>query len=234
MLRPIVTRIRNLVSLAVFFCSLLHAQQIVILKSGEKINGRITSFSPGKLTLKFRGNLITLHDSVISAIYFDSLQLKTDFDAKRQEFSELNGVVTYYFNKNYGDMPDVGGNVYITPAEQIQIDSLTFPRYRIFAFAKDHGVPSYSPSDSMEIHDPDKEAFDACHKIRTASSTIHLVTDGNGRFSHKVLPGLYYVLIISAHRTATTATETLGKIHFEVAMIRYNDQSAVNARFDVR
>ena len=58
------------VSLSILLITQLNAQHLVILKSGEKINGEVKSIDDGKLTFIFKGNPMTLNISEIESIRF--------------------------------------------------------------------------------------------------------------------------------------------------------------------
>lgn len=52
---------------------------------------------------------------------------------------KLSGVVTYYFNENYGDKPDVGAKIYIVNTDSAKVDFIK-------KFERDKSIMSLSES----------------------------------------------------------------------------------------
>src|SRR3972149_2389822 len=98
------------------FC-FVFSQHEIKLKSGETINGEVKSLLNGQLIVSFKGNNLKLEVSDIESIFFvKSTQSSKDANSDK---GELKGVVTYFFNKNFGDRPDIGATVLINRTDSI-------------------------------------------------------------------------------------------------------------------
>jgi hypothetical protein len=58
-------------SLLLFFAIPLMAQHIVVLKTGERMNGELQSIKDNTVTFFYKGSMITFHLGEISSIIFD-------------------------------------------------------------------------------------------------------------------------------------------------------------------
>jgi hypothetical protein len=69
--------------------------------------------------------------------------------------------------------------------------------------------------------------------IPTDKKIVVLSVDGTGGFRRNLIPGEYCVLIISAHRKQINMLELKGSIYFELVEIQANNESDINAKFEV-
>jgi hypothetical protein len=105
----------------------------------------------------------------------------------------VRGVVTYYFNRNYGARPDVGAEVWLLPG------ILRRP-------PNDNYV--MGTSDAITVAPP--ESPGGKRELTKISALRHSTVDGNGNFSWDgVPPGEYTVAIQSAHRDYTNQRDIL-------------------------
>lgn len=114
---------------------------------------------------------------------------------------ELRGVVTYFFNDNYGFKPDVGANAYIIKDGIIRPDSLDAKaaddfrsENMIYTLGQDVGKSrdDYNSAKRRAIH--------LQERISSNPAASTLTADGQGVFTKKLVPGTYWVLIASANR----------------------------------
>ncbi len=217
-------------------CSILIAQHTIVLKTGEKLRGKITELKNSKIIFLFKENNITIEQKDVSAIYFDENIKDKKSDSKKA--ASLAGVVTYYFNDNYGFKPDVGSNIYIIDNKYTKIDSsalLIILSYQISVIRKK--ALSLLGSNITKEDEENADRIDAiadsiCTIVKTNPQTIKLAADGNGSYSRELDPGFYSILIVSKHRTAVAKTELDGKIYLEIIRIESGKQYSVNAEFE--
>jgi hypothetical protein len=117
--------------------------------------------------------------------------------AQRQSLSpptgSVRGVVTYYFNMNYGARPDVGAEVWLLPG------TMRRPSSDWFVMVVSDVIIVEPPKASSGDKEPTK-----------ISALRHSTVDGNGNFSWDgVPPGEYTVAIQSAHRNYTNQRDIL-------------------------
>lgn len=223
------------------FCILkVNSQNSLILKSGEKMNGVVEQINDGILIFNFKGNKLSINVSDISIINFDEIQSQslTHLDSN----SKINGVVTYYFNKNYGDKPDIGSDVYII--DSLNCSAFSMPTIDSFYYASIYR--SYFNSYKSMRKDPPLEIIqqlknwgadsDAAFRaldmrastyifdIAHSENTHKLVVDGNGSYSKNVKSGTYYIIFKSNNRKS--------KIFFKKIILNSNDEKNVSYNFD--
>ena len=215
--------------------SFIFPQHSIVLKSGEKLRGKITELKNSKITFLFKGNTMTINQSDVSAIYFD--ENARDAKPNTKKLGSLSGVITYFFNDNYGDKPDVGADIYIIDKKYSRIDSSAFIAILGYQAATNLresrsllGIKN-SEDDEKSFDESDAMADSVCSVIKSNTHTIKLVADGNGAYSRQLEPGFYSILIVSKHRSNTSKTEGAGKVYLEILWIQANNQYSVNAEF---
>ena len=238
---------RRVIILLMFFLIPFYVfpQHTLVLKSGEKFNGQLTDFKKSKLKFLFKGNIMTFNEVDVISIIFDSTfndQMNSKDDAI------IKGVVTYYFNKNFGYKPDIGAKVYILNNNDLgNIDTLSisnFIRAKLIrtsiSLLKESGRETKSQFDELsKINAETEDKFNALDNktnnevlaIQNNEKTITLNVDGNGTFSKSLKPGNYSVLIMSKHRSGINQTEILGKIDFVKVRLIKNAEEVINTEF---
>ena len=154
---------------------------------------------------------------------------------------ELRGVVTYFFNENQGNKPDIGAKAFIVratvvKAAHINIDALE-------KYLANHDLVEFDPSNSPkpeplpgeptanEIRELEPTAMAAEQSILKAEATSVVTADGAGVFLKKLAPGDYIVLIRSANRTRINLLESLGQVVVRRISVRDDDKEvSVNFR----
>jgi len=242
------------------FASTLFAQNILVLKSGEKLNGKVERFRNDTLTFNFKGNKMQFKSSEIVSIYFDEKEISKAPSTVPEPFAEqkvegkIAGVVTYYFNDNYGDKPDVGSKVLIIDALKVPdfkystVDSFLYANtyknlYDSYAADRESKIPDNIIQIVKEYGVDTQAGFDALDnrtqkelnkiKFNNIIYCTKLVVDGNGTVSANVPPGKYYIVVASNNRTGRSMTEILGKIYFEKVEVKSGETSNFNAKFDL-
>jgi len=166
---------------------------------------------------------------------------QTSTRSKTLEPVEVSGVVTYLFNRNFGDRPDIGSEVYLALQSNVNdfnigtLDSFlrgTFYR-NIYLSYKQMGVKAPSDVlaavDKYQVKDTGNyyallgRAINNEFKIMFATDVIKTVVDGNGSFSLKLIPGDYYMIIESKQRHPA--------FYFERLMIMENRSENVTHNF---
>lgn len=220
-----------------------YGQSVITLKTGEIIEGSVTSLINGTLKISFKGNPISIKQSELKSIDFVKGDLKSITTSNNISTGELKGVVTYYFNKNYGDKPDVGAKIYVrktdTAGHKLS-PTAKYERAAVLKYLVDNkvDVEKYS-SQLKEMNGDTKAGFDELSSavIKDIYSidrdeTARIVTaDGNGSYSVKLSPGLYEVIITSKGRTSLTVAEINGKIATKIVSIKADDVKTIDYRF---
>lgn len=222
------------------------SQTLVTLKSGETINGTVTSLLNGVLKVTFKGNVVNIKQSDLKSIDFvkdDTKQLAATKTTSNS--GELKGVITYYFNKNYGDKPDVGARIYVRKTDTTGLKrspTSIYERAAVLKYLVDHKVDVEKYSAQLkELNGDTKEGFDALnsavikdlYSIDKDESAKIMTADGNGSYSTKLIPGLYEVIMISKGRTSLSVAEIMGKIATKIITIKPDDVKTLDHRFDL-
>jgi hypothetical protein len=218
----------------VIFSNLVYGQNIVLLKSGDKMNGKVDGFKNDTLIFIYKGNKIQFKSSEISAVYFDETQLpinNLNYLVKptgQNQNGKISGVITYFFNDNLGYKPDVGAEVLVISSAKISnfnysiIDSFLNPEM-------------YSITNKTVLSELDKGAWDEIAKIKYENIAYcqKLIVDGNGNFSSDFPEGTYYVLVTSANRHGYGMSDALGKYGCKKLIVKPGETTYFNKKFDV-
>ncbi len=137
-----------------------------------------------------------------------------------RELVNVKGVVTYFFNDNYGQKPDVGAEIYFL--EKAETDTFSFdvlwcctkksPSHvsninRILKLEDDLSkgkITSKQLTDSLLAFD-DKEYNDRSNLLKKFISLMKdknykCIANGNGEFDIKLPKGKYFTLVKFSHR----------------------------------
>jgi hypothetical protein len=248
-----------LVALSLILSNLTFSQNVLFLKNGDKINGKFEGIKNDTIIFKIQGNILKLKTLDIISIYFDAKHAPIEL-SKTTKTSEVipalqgsvSGVVTYFFNKNYGDKPDVGAQIFIvdimkTPDFDLEkVNSFYYASFykSIYLEYKSMGVAV--PNDIMEkvkkYNIDDKLAFDSfdnsvknnLSKIELAEDVIKTVVDGSGNYSVKIKPGTYYIYIKSNNRTGISMTEIFGKVNCQKVIVKDGMDTNISHNFKLR
>lgn len=253
-------RLFSFLFLAVTVGHTLFGQNVVILKSGEKLNGKVERYNKDTLTFSFKGNKMQFKSSEIVSIYFDEKAIDkekpnpTTIVSEQKGPGSITGVVTYYYNSTYGDKPDIGAEILIIDVNDakdfkyLTVDSFTYSStYKALydSYAKE-GKPKIPDNISKEVKRygvNTNEGFDALDKrakneldkiqFKNIIYCTKLTVDGNGNFSANVPAGSYYVYIKSNNRKRNSLTEVMGKVSCQKITVRSDETSNVNVKFDI-
>ena len=166
---------------------------------------------------------------------------------------QISGVITYFFNDNFGNRPDVGSEVFIYKAEVA--NSLGYARstcldtFRIVSnhrelerlykelnqdMPKDEKerINKYGIDTDDQFEALDKRTFIKISKDQKSKDLVKTAVDGNGRFSVTVPPGTYTVLIISSHRQGISISEVAGKFYHENVKVQSGAQTEIVTNFE--
>jgi len=182
------------------------SQNVLLLKNGDKLNGKLEAYSNDTLQFIFQGNNMKFKASEIASVYFDISFLPNKYIEneaiivkKQSQFGKVFGVITYYFNDNFGDKPDTGAEIYFA-------DSINVP--------VEHRENSF------------------WYQLQLPTDIVKTMADGSGNYSLNLKPGTYYVLIKSKHRTSLSMEEILGKNKFTKINIQEGVETNLNFSFD--
>lgn len=247
-----------LLALSLILSNLSFSQNVLFLKKGDKMNGKLEGFKNDTVIFKIQGNKLKFKTSDILSIYFDEKLAPTDLikTTKTNEIiparqGSIFGVVTYYFNKNYGDKPDVGAEVYIIDSVKVPdfnlsvVDSFYYATFykNLYLEYKSMGkvpdnimkeVEKYHLDDKQAIDSLDKSASTNIFKILYSDDVMKTVVDGIGNYSVKLKPGTYYVHIKSNNRKGMSMTEVMGKVKCEKVVVKDGGDINVSYNFGLR
>ena len=227
----------------------------IIISYGE----RFCNFVPNPKAVSL--DKLNFKSSDIASIYFDEKLAPIDL-IKTIKTDEINltsqrnifGVVTYFFNKNYGDKHDVGSQVFIADSTNItDINLATIDSFKTAYFYKSiylsyksmgrrvkvpeniiEKVKEFNIEDTLVFDAFDKRASDNIYKIQGAKNVIKTVVDGNGNYSVKVNPGTYYVCIKSNNRDGLSMTEVSGKVKCQKVVVKNGVDTNLSYNFELR
>lgn len=241
----------KLLALELLLSTLCFGQSQVKLKSGETVEGNIKSLINDVLTLTFKGNTLTFKQSDIATIYFvKPVQEETKSTvviATPPAKAELKGVVTYYFNKNFGDKPDVGARIYLRKTDTSNGKRSLIHNYDWARLCRSEiGYTGASKSEIehctkllKELHADTKEGFDKMNTdvfqellgLDYKADVKKVTADGNGNYSISLEPGLYEVIFISKGRNDHSLAEIDGKIDVDIIYLSAGEQKVIDERF---
>jgi predicted nucleic acid-binding Zn-ribbon protein len=223
------------------------SQNKIVFKSGEEMNGKIVSLQGNELVFQFKGTNLKLNTNEITSIHF----IETEISKNINKNGSLTGVVTYFFNDNYGYKPDIGSKVIIHKTNKENSLNEQFSRYRraktylsllSYLKKKDSNRVKYE-TELKKLGINSEEDFKALDKETAtqliglssviAKETETITVDGNGKYSINLTPGFYEVVIQSKGRNDITMTEVRGKIKYETIEISPNEASTIDAKFDI-
>jgi hypothetical protein len=223
-------------------------QHTLILKTGERLDGALIKADSLKILFVFKGNRLSFEIDDLEAIYFSDKVLLTSGQESADCY--ISGVVTYYFNENYGYKPDVGAEVFVVPIDsEPNFDQLLLSEYHLGVSARAlctiyRAKGMKPPANTLEQlerigaetdkkwEELDHKAYDVCRALKNNHSVVQTSADGNGSFRTKVRPGKYYVLVVSKHRNRPTLTEYEGKIFIDEIEIKAGEEKNIPAEFD--
>jgi len=234
-----------------------NSQNILFLKNGDRLNGKLEGLKLDSLIFKLQGTKIRISSSDVIAIYMDSkiapstLQNLNNSNIVKQENGKIFGVVTYYFNHNYGDKPDVGSTVFVADSamhpeinfEDVQIyqKAIAFRNLSNLLKKPNQPLPALMQAQADKYKWEDSTVFDGIDKLsyrnikllQNSDKVFNSVVDGVGNFSQKVAPGTYYILIKSNNRKGSTNTELSGQIYFKKVLIKAGDEYNISHKFSL-
>lgn len=221
------------------------------------MNGKLEGCKHDSIVFKFHETKLKFKNSDIISIFFDEKLAPSDL-TKTTKSNEIqlttqggiSGVITYYFNKNYGDKPDVGAKIYIADSLKVTdfnievVDSFhyaSFYKSRYSTYKALGKVPDdiakqvekYSLDDKLAYDSLDKRAAISLFKIEYAKDVVKTVVDGNGNYSVKLKPSTYYVYVTSNNRTGLSITEGSGKVKCEKVIVKNGVDANMSCNFSI-
>jgi hypothetical protein len=237
--------------------NLTFGQNVLYLKNGDKINGKFEGYKKDTIIFNLQGNKLKYSSKVVSAIYFDQLIAPKNITnsielnkAESKQEGKIYGVITYFFNKNYGDKPDVGAKVFIVDSSKVSgfdislLDSFHYGNsYRQMYLSYKSmkmDVPIEVMNQVKKYNVENKTSFDSLDyrtyrsvfgKIQISKYVKETVIDGVGNYSLNVLPGTYYVYIKSNNRKGSSITEISGKVRCFKIIVKDGNETNVSYNF---
>jgi hypothetical protein len=230
-------------------------QNVLLLKNGDKINGKLDGFKNDTIIFKFQGNKLKFRTTEIVSIIFDesfSSQItikEPNIIANKKKDGKISGVVTFFFNKNYGDKPDIGSKVFIADSlETTQINLSTLDSFQHGSFYRNilqeykrlglktpadvlAELKKWNVEENVQFDSLDSRTYKIIINIMKANGVREIVVDGSGNYNVNIKPGTYYVYIQSNNRNALSRTEIMGKMHCQKVTIIDGDEINVSTNF---
>lgn len=161
---------------------------------------------------------------------------------------EIKGVVTFFFNDNYGNKPDIGSDVIIRPTSEEDTTRFIVNQYILAKLAlsilegnKTLGQPLDEKYEKklkeLGIQTPEdfekfsEKVLQHVTKSQYSQETYKTTVDGNGNFQQEVEPGKYEVIVISKNRTSATLLEVGGKIDSKIVDVKPGEKVNLNYEF---
>lgn len=176
--------------------------------------------------------------------------------------SQISGVVSYFYNDDQGDKPDIGATVYLL--NSLKVLDLNYETYdslshscislnKARAYGKisdEYGLKGNSKWKEYEkmaneayesgkqfgvkrINEIDKNFNSMLNKSNITQFPNRNV-DGAGNYSFLNVPnGVYYVCIISKGRKGNLLSNAEGKIYLKKVAVKENETINVNCNFDI-
>ena len=170
-------------------------------------------------------------------------EVQPEVPVKEQQ-GQISGVVTYFFNHNYGDKPDIGSEVFILPAKYqdrwydvMRFESEVMAR-TIAEGARKLGL-DYSEKlmSAVEFDRLEASVSTFVEQLRydKIPDTQKVIADGSGVFSAILKPGQYYLIARSAHRESySNKVELSGQIDVTSDTVKSNQTTTVKFNFQER
>jgi len=175
------------------------------------MTGKVISIQNNELIFNFMGNELKISTNEIASIVFtESIPVRT-----KSDFGTLTGVVTYFFNDNYGDKPDVGAKIIVCKYKE---GESFLKQFREYNTARHYRVMmSYLKKNDTKRHEYlqkladmgiyTDEDFDKLDKdtssglinltVTESSNFKNLTVDGTGKYSIQLPVGKYEVIFQS-------------------------------------
>ncbi|WP_460622870.1 hypothetical protein [Hymenobacter tenuis] len=145
---------------------------------------------------------------------------------------ELKGIVTYYFNDNYGYKSDVGAKAYILKEATVKAGKIEVSKLEQYlASPPDARNPTTLLPGEFDVKTIEADAQTAKFRIMTDPAASIVTADGSGVFTKKLAPGTYFVLINSANRDRVNLVESLGQSQLRKVVVK-DDDIEVSAKFN--
>jgi len=175
------------------------------------------------------------------------LMKRKDQDAQNPPVEKpgtLSVVTTYRFNRNLGDVPDVGATLYILPqqfqdrwAEAFFFYSDVLLRASI-NLSRELGIPdSRTPMPQARFEHLEGRVLEFIDQLtgNQIPEAQKLIADGNGFCSITLPPGKYYLIAHSAHRTSNAnKVEIDGQINVKMVVMKADNKSSIAFSFGDR
>src|SRR3989304_1308510 len=223
--------------LLILFFPLIGLSHTIELITGESIEGKFVKGDTQSVTIRTGKVEKKIPITSILRITFKG-NLDRETKGKAFKNGTLKGIVTYLFNDNFGDKPDVGSKVYAIPTsrnwgKESDLSSISEEE----SFVKD--LKGYYSANTLRnivaldmiMGEPvsenyvkelqkmgadteegfkliDEKARKNLFKIKFGEIlSSHAVVDGDGQFELQLVPGSYFIVVLSNHRNQHTLTE---------------------------
>ena len=220
---------------------ILVAQHKVNLNSGDLMAGQVEQILNDTLYFKYRGNQLKIPLNEVQSITFNGNTVPSN-----DIVTEVKGVVTYFFNDNFGDRPDVGAVVSITKSDSNKAAENLIAKYQIAKLYRrvlSLGIKNQKMIETLKKMDCytdegfrrlDKDASLFLIKEIVLSDKFKRVTvTGNGNYSIKLSPGTYEMVIISKGRKYDSLTELSGQVYWKLFTIKSGEDLTIDHQFNI-
>lgn len=162
---------------------------------------------------------------------------------------DVKGVVTYFFNNNFGYKPDIGAKILICNSNDFtDFEYLTFLKYRLgytiisgqlvgggrfTSVEKTQKALAASGFKNIDEYNllvkKFTDIYARAERKKIASSSV----DGSGVFKKALKPGEYFIVVKSNQRKGRGELEDDGKIEMQKIIINTGEETSVDIKFNV-
>jgi hypothetical protein len=143
---------------------------------------------------------------------------------------EIAGVVSYYFNRNYGYKPDAGATICLFQGKDYP--SFNVELMRRYLALKSRAITGDAAAIAAWKNAGDnKDLYLMISSVRAGNDSMRLAADGDGAFRTKVKPGHYSILVTSAHQKQINLTEVGGEISYQELDVTLADPANIDVKF---
>ncbi len=228
-----------LIFASIFISNTTFSQNILLLKNGDKITGKLEEYKNDTITFSLSGSLLKFNKSSVASITFDNVisssnknESTTTKQAESKKEGRILGLVTYSYSALSPVSPDLGASVYI-------VDSLNVTNINwllIDSSANINGSDATKYRQEYKLNrkaakDISDRADVEISKFKRNENKILTEVDLNGNYSVKVKPGTYYILIKSNEGSASFSRNSFDTMVFNKITINDGEDKYLNKRF---
>lgn len=166
-------------------------------------------------------------------------------ESSSHQKGKVKGVVTYFFNNNYGNKPDIGSQVFIRETTDNDSLKLLISNFNMAKTCRtlvnlkradeaegfaEKTLKELNINSESDFENLSKKVYSHLLKVRINKDTKTLTVDANGSFEVDLDIGNYEIIVVSKNRNSINSAEIMGKVLNK--NIEIKDGSIVNCGFE--